>query len=141
MKLSKKQLQEQRLVNLANIKAGILSMLEAYERYAEGRKPYLVGKNSPPAELVAKLNEMTPKKFEDWLKQDMLKISEWLEEHLKYLHLEDVAKNKHRCTDSIISGKECSRCKRLEEGDKVSNYYSYKCCQSNTCKCGRKVTK
>ena len=80
MKHSKKQLQEQRQVSLANIKAGIFSMLEAYERYAEGRKPYLVGKNSPVAELVEKMNEMSEKKFISWLKHDMLKISEWLQE-------------------------------------------------------------
>jgi hypothetical protein len=88
MKHSKKQLQEQRQVSLANIKAGIFSMLEAYERYAEGRKPYLVGKNAPVAELVEKMNEMTPEKFEKMIKHDMLKIDEWLQEHMEYLHLE-----------------------------------------------------
>lgn len=104
MKHSKKQLQEQQKMTLMHIRAGILSMMEYWERFVEGYKPY----------KTEALNEITPEKFQEALQHDMLKIDEWLKEYERLDHLvfmEDMG----RCTDSIISGKECSICKRMKE--------------------------
>lgn len=98
---------------LATIRARILSMLESWEKHAKG--------------------ETSKKDFYSALRWDLGDTDEDLH---RYMRMQD---DKMWCNERRAFVKR-SEIKHNLDG-RVPSYYLYKCCQSNTCKCGKKVVK
>jgi hypothetical protein len=104
---------------LATIRARILSMLESWEKHAK--------------------SETSKKDFYSDLRRDLYDTDDDLHQYM-YLFENKVWDDKRQMYVSPERKLPVNEIKHSLDG-KVPSYYSYKCCQSNTCKCGRKVTK
>jgi hypothetical protein len=104
---------------LATIRARLLSAMETWHKHANGK--------------------ISKKEFYSDLHRDLHDTGDDLHE---YMHR---YKSKRWCDQRqmYVEASRKSPVNKIKHSldGKVPSYYSYKCCQSNTCKCGRKVTK
>lgn len=101
----------------ATIRARLLSALETWEKHAGGKidkERFDLDMRHDLRDIVTDLHEY----------KNRYQAKHWSHEKKRY-----VTTDKNRPVNRI---------KHNLDG-KVPSYYSYKCCQSNTCKCGRKV--
>ena len=101
----------------ATIRARILSMLETWEKHAKGKT--------------------SKKEFYSDLRWDLGDIDTDLHQYM-YTYKNKVWDDERKMYVKASRKLPVNKIKHDLDG-KIPGYYSYECCQSNTCKCGRKV--